>query len=98
MSKENNDVFFGYYKSGKILGVSKSDQSDAKFLKGATSIEKVEVKRSTEVQKDLKTERTFGRLEGFFLGTAAAAAAFGAYQVVSWACRKVCGWFGKEGK
>ena len=98
MSKENNnEVFFGYYdKSDRILGVSKSDQSDAKFLRGAFSIEKVEVRRSAEVQKDLRTAKAIGKCEGYSIGTLATAAMFGIYELACWCFKKIDGWFKKE--
>lgn len=97
MAKEN-DVFFGYYKSDKILGVSKSEQSDAKFLKGATSIERVEVRKTAEVQKDLEKAQNLGKLKGFVEGVAFTAVAYGGYKLVSWCCKKVKSWFKKEGE
>jgi len=75
MSKDK--TYFGYFsKSGKMIGVSKSDQSDAKFLKGAARIEKVEVQTSADYLRDLEVSETFGEVMGFLKATAMAGIGF----------------------
>lgn len=76
---KEEDIYFRYSRKGKVLGVSKSEQSASKMFRGADKVERVEVRPSEDFKKELEVNYIGGQIKGFFVASIIAG---GAYLVV----------------